>query len=589
MPKPFHRTRRRRANALRSDTMSPNGRSEPGSSLAPLATRDQSRLLDRILDTPHLAHVVPRLQPELLHRVIQSCGLEDCVELVALITPAQLARIFDLDLWYAGQPGLDEQFDADRFGVWVEVLVECGATVAAQKLAGMDVDLVSAGLARHVRVYDIAAVTPYATTDGEEAAAILSFDDGLACDVGGYRVVARRTDSWDAIVAVLMSLDTEHRDYFHQAMRGCRALSNSRPEVDGLDDLFGAGDQVMFDLAVDREGRREKQGYATPAQACAFLQMSRQLRLGHEAMPPANPIARAYFRAIDETTAADALSTAGLLPAGSDAPAAPEDSAEAVAAVVEVLREAGLLAQQPRALLGGSQGHAKRLGRIQEQLQFVLDCDSAVYSRRNEELAYLANTLMAGCSIQARPFRAQEASDAAIAVCNLGLENWPSHWLHPKHGDTSSVIEAETVLADDFLVGHDLVSVFQVGWTVLHNKVSMYAAERLIEVLKTLRCEDRETQAELDALRIEMAKHWQVGVPWHARDALDAIALLDMPAWATLLGLIAECPVIHAGMGASQDSRTRAVSATAFEFISENSQIACVRKFLQSLPETLRS
>ena len=33
-------------------------------------------LLDRILDTPHLAHVIPRLQPELLHRVIQTYGLK---------------------------------------------------------------------------------------------------------------------------------------------------------------------------------------------------------------------------------------------------------------------------------------------------------------------------------------------------------------------------------------------------------------------------------------------------------------------------------------------------------------------------------
>ena len=183
-------------------------------------------MLDRILDTPCLEHVVPRLQPDLLHRVIQSCGLEDCGELVALVTPDQLVRIFDLDLWHTGQPGREEQFDADRFGVWLEVLVESGAPGAAQKLAGMDADLVSAGLARHARVYDIAAVTPYTTTDGDEAAAILSIDDGVACDVGGYRVVARRTDSWDAIVAVLLSLDAEHHDYFHQVMNGCRALSD---------------------------------------------------------------------------------------------------------------------------------------------------------------------------------------------------------------------------------------------------------------------------------------------------------------------------------------------------------------------------
>lgn len=54
------------------------------------------------------------------------------------------------------------------------------------------------------------------------------------------------------------------------------------------------------------------------------------------------------------------------------------------------------------------------------------------------------------------------------------------------------------------------------------------------------------------------------------------------------LGLMDECPVIHAGIGASRGSRMRAVSATAFEFISENSQIASVREFMRSLPETLR-
>ena len=52
--------------------------------------------------------------------------------------------------------------------------------------------------------------------------------------------------------------------------------------------------------------------------------------------------------------------------------------------------------------------------------------DPGAHSRRMEELGYLANALMAGCSIQSRPFTAPEAWDAAIAVCNLGLENWPT-------------------------------------------------------------------------------------------------------------------------------------------------------------------
>jgi hypothetical protein len=549
--------------------------------------RDPRPLLERILETPHLAYVVPRMPPEMLHRVIQKCGLEDCGELVSLATPGQLAAVFDLDLWRPAQPGLDEQFDADRFGVWLEVMMGSGATVAAQKLADVDVDLATVAFAQHLLVFDPAAVSPSASMDGEEMPTGGAPNKGLSCDVGGYLVVARGTDSWDAIVGVLTSLDEEHHAYFDRVMRGCRSLSNSTPELDGLDDLLPVDEQVMFDLAFNRERRREQQGYVTPPQARAFLQMSRQIRLGHDTTPPSNPVARAYFRAIDWTTAADADSDSRRLPAASSAQSAPDESADAITAIVDVLLDAGILPQQPRALLDGP-SHATRLARIQAQMRFAGDHDHAASSMRSQELAYLANTIMAGCSVQARPFTAQEASDAAVAVCNLGLENWPRHWLLAKARRGFSVVGAGTALPDDFLVGHDLIGVFQVGWTVLHDDVCMYTAERLIEVLTRLRYDDREIQAGLDALRSELARHRLVGAPWHARDLLDVIMILDMPAWATLLGLIDECPVIHAAIGASRGSPTRAVSAAAFEFISENSQIAAIREFMQSLAETMR-
>jgi hypothetical protein len=181
---------------------------------------DSPHLLDRILNTPRLEHVVPRLPPELLHRVIQTCGLEDCGALVVLATAEQLERIFDLDLWRAVRPGSDEQFDARRFGVWIEVLAESGPASAAQKLTGMDVEFVTAGLAQHVLVYDLAAVTPYETLDGELVDASSALGDGLAADVGGYVLVAKREDSWEAIVEVLTALDAEHPDYFHRLMGG---------------------------------------------------------------------------------------------------------------------------------------------------------------------------------------------------------------------------------------------------------------------------------------------------------------------------------------------------------------------------------
>jgi len=109
----------------------------------------------------------------------------------------------------------------------------------------------------------------------------------------GDLVSARRRESWDATVGVLVTLDAEHPEFFHCAMRGCRRLSNCRPERNGLDALLPGVDQLLFDVAGRRDGRRERQGYVTPAQARTFLQMSRDVRLDHAAPPSPNPIARA--------------------------------------------------------------------------------------------------------------------------------------------------------------------------------------------------------------------------------------------------------------------------------------------------------
>src|SRR5262245_48257895 len=263
MPKSTSRPRRRTGNALQ--------------------IRDPGRLVDRLLDVPQLARVIPQLQPELLHQIVERCGLEDCGELVALATPAQLKRVFDLDLWRSPTPGADEHFDAARFGLWLELLVDAGAEIAAERLSQMGLDLVAAGIGRHACVFDRGAVTPYRTLDGEEMTPIRRLGDRLRCDIGGYVVVADRSDSWDAIVAALFALAADHQDAFAEVMEGCVELSSAKPEVDGLDDLLDADEQATFDVAFDREQRQEKQGYVTPAQARAFLQMSRE-RVATDAM-----------------------------------------------------------------------------------------------------------------------------------------------------------------------------------------------------------------------------------------------------------------------------------------------------------------
>ena len=545
----------------------------------------------RLLDAPHLARLVPHLAPETLHQVIRHRGLHACGELVASATPEQLTSVLDLDVWHHAQPGRDEQFDADRFGEWVEVLVDTGETVAARIVAGLDEHLVIAGLSRYVRVFDPAAIAPPASIDDELVDRNVTPPGGLECELGGYLVRAIRADAWDTIVALLLALDATHGDYFHAVMRGCRHLSNSMPEVDGLDDLLLEPEQLLHDVALRREDRRSPRGYSTPADARAFLQMARQRRRHRPDGTPSmkmNQIAAAYFRAVDDTTASPDHDASRLLLPVLESTSTGGAVSEAFDAIAGLLAEAGLVPERPRALLEGTAPQPSRLTRMRPLLEYVRDTDDNACFMRSREMAFLANILMAGCTVQSRPFTAQEASDAIVGICNLGLEHWPVRWPDSETRGAASTADFVATVPDAFLVDHDLVMAFEVGWTVLHEDVSMFVAEQLIATLTDLRCVDAEIQDGLDALRRELVQQRDAGAPWRARDALDVLAMLDMPSWASLLGLLDECPVLPAALTAILEGRIGAVSATAFEFIATTGQIGDVRAFMERLLDALR-
>src|SRR5207237_10584201 len=394
--------------------------------------------LARLLDTPFLARVVPHLAPETLHQLIHYRGLEACGELVTSATPAQLTSMLDRDLWRHAQPGRDEQFDVDRFGEWLEVLVDTGDSVAARTVAVLDKHLVIVGLSRYLRVFDPGTFEPTESSDDEpmdrnEMMNSETSGDVLECEVGGYLVRARRADAWDAIVTLLVTLDTEQHHYFHAVMPGCRRLSYSRPESDGLDDLLMAPEQHLHDVAIERERRRSRQGYATPAGARAVLQMARQPRAASAPTAPiaTNPIATAYFRAAEEEAETRPEDTSANAPepgphhdATDVAASGDDDIPTSIDAVIELLTEAGMMPVRPRALLGAADEdpRAPRLPLLRRLMEFALHHDEAAYFTRNGELAFLANTLLAGCSVQSRPFTPQPASDPAPCICDPSLE-----------------------------------------------------------------------------------------------------------------------------------------------------------------------
>lgn len=586
------------------------------------APRDEGSVdhrLARLLDTPFLARVVPHLAPETLHQLIRYRGLDACGELVASATPAQLTSLLDLDLWRHAQPGRDERFDVDRFGEWLDVLVDTGESVAARTVAALDTHLVIAGLCRYLRVFDPGTFEPTESSDDEamdrhEKMNSESSGDVLECEVGGYLIGARRTDAWHAIVTLLVTLEAEHNHCFHAVMQGCRRLSHSRPEIGGLDDLLMAPEQHLHDVSIERERRRARHGYATQADARAFLHTARQPRTASAPLA-VNPIANAYFRAADEEADTSPEGTPERAPHGAATDVSPpafakasarqsrgdEDIPTSVDAVIELLAEAGHLRQgyggqgmmpeRPRALLeaAGEDPQVARLPLLRRLMEFRLNHDERAYLTRSRELGFLANTLLAGSSLQSRPFTPREASDAARCICNLGLECWPARWpgAPSSHGAPSPRARNTAMPPDAFLVDHDLVAVFEVGWSVLFQDVSLFVADELISTLADLHAVDADTRRELGALRRTLAKQREAGTPWLARDAADVLAMLDTTAWISVVGLLDECPILPAALTAVLERRTQPVSPIAFEFISTPAQIGDVRLFMRALPDVL--
>ena len=509
--------------------------------------------LARWLDSPGLARVVPQLPPETLHQLIRTRGLDACSALVQAATPAQLTAVLDLDLWRPAHAGRDEQFDVDRFGDWLEALADTSDAAAARTVASLDPGLIVAGLSRYIRVFDPGIFEPTAPSDDESIAPGDAMhdgddrdDDGMACEVAGYVVRARRDDAWDAVVTLLVALDADHPDAFQAIMRGCRQLSNSRPEVDGLDDLFQAPEQQRHILAMQRDRRRADVGYATPADARAFLEMARRRdRAG------AHPIAAAWMRTSDAREPAMPAETA---PTDDAAAGATTSAAEVMAWLVD----AGVMPEPPRALLAAANSEPAPYPHLHRFMDARREAGLADIAAHQRALALLANALVAGGSVQSRAFTPSEAADAAASTCNLGLELVPQ--------------------------APDLVTAFEIGWSWLHREVSLAAADQIAATLTEVRVADRDVRRELTTCARALAAQRAAGTPWRAADAADALLAIDATVWMAVRGLLGECPVVADALTAIVERRVSAVSPTAFCWFASTAQLRSVRTFLRTLP-----
>ena len=522
-------------------------------------------LLTRILEQPNLVAAVQALPAPALGKLINHVGLEDAGEIVALATTEQIRRIFDDDLWRSERPGQDEAFDAGRFGLWLEIMLEAGEAFAAQRLADLPEDLVTLALGRQVLVINIEelAVAMSNRQSDEDALLEKALESCLGEEIGEYRIIARRHDGWDAIVGVLLALDRDHHDYLARVLdRCCYAAAECIEDNGGLYDVLTAAEMLEADAAAEREDRRAEEGFISPSSAASFLALARTTELAEIIRAKErDPITQAYFRGLGPRARPVAAPASPGEEAADDPPAA-----RAATKLVELLRDAEVLPKaQTRALLAappsGKGGEAEEV--LTQAMRRLSARAAGDHARRMEELAFLANVLAAGCSLEERAFRPAEAARAAVAVCNLGLEY---------------LVEHEAGTAEAALAG-GADRLFRIGWRLLWQEAALPAVQRLATLLVQAGGKGGAPRAVLERAASALRSAVAAAKPWTARGKLGVVRELGEPG-PRLLALIDECPHLGGNLVGRAGIQEGGASGD-IAFISNGKQLRSVMGLLR--------
>jgi hypothetical protein len=375
-------------------------------------------LLRRILERPGLVSAVRELPGAVLGRLIDRIGLEDAGELVALASTAQLERVFDDDLWRADRTGGDETFRPERFALWLRVMLEAGEAALVQRLCELPQDLLALAVQRLVLVLDMDVVAEQLGWAGEEGEPIeRALESSTFEEWEEFRLIARDRDAWDDIWNALLALDREHHERLRSILEQCCAMSTEYISGQGgLYQVLTAHEMLDSDVAAARDDRRVAEGFISPADARAFLDLAKRGKAGDER----DPITRAYFRGLQGPKMESTTQ-----PAPAPAPVADAHDLAALLREAEVIAPAPASARLLPALDGGDskQEQAHLIAPLFEQAMSDLrQHDPERFSARVREVGYLVNVWIAGGTHQGRRPRPVEALEMVLRTCEAALQ-----------------------------------------------------------------------------------------------------------------------------------------------------------------------
>jgi hypothetical protein len=210
------------------------------------------------------------------------------------------------------------------------------------------------------------------------------------------------------VISVLTALDRDHHDLLERLLSRCCAASEAYIEDNGgLCELLSSEEMLETDAAADREDRRARKGFISPSSAASFLSLAKKSDLSAlVASKTRDPVTKAYFRELETRPLASVRAkTDEKTPAPSPIP------------LLETLRDFGVVADAAPPLLPNG-----AVDPFRGAMAALLERNPEKHASRMAELAYVANVLIVGASIDGRRYLPVEAAKTAVDICAAGFE-----------------------------------------------------------------------------------------------------------------------------------------------------------------------
>jgi Family of unknown function (DUF6178) len=355
----------------------------------------QLSLLRMLLAEP--AEEIRSLPAPLLLEVVSEVGLEDAGDLLALASREQLEALLDEDSWSPD----GESIDPGRFSLWLQVLLE--SQPDRSRLHELDDDFIAYGLAQLVVVLDLDQLAPRISSRSARAGEAFekALESAPSLEIEPYRIVFRREEVTEALTSFLLWMDQEDSSRLQNLLERLASFGEDLAEEHGgWTELLSSLESAAAEQSQARDQRRAALGFVSPTDAKAFLAQSPESLIKKSGL---DPVSHAFFRDY----------------------------------VPQLAPKYSPLASSLKEIVG-NRDKMKALpdpaGRYREMVK-LLKAEGC--ARAWEEIAFLANVLLADASSRQESLRRADAVAEVLAVLDEYFKGkdsvalWKAHGLPP--------------------------------------------------------------------------------------------------------------------------------------------------------------